>query len=519
MMLNCCFSRHLTTASALVLTFFAATLGCSGDGDESSPQTTTTTAAGGDGAGGEAGAGGNSAGGSGSGGNQTSSCPTDASWTVGLQSHSAKAFEGYTLLAPLSSKTTYLIDMCGRQVHSWLGTGNPGNAVYLLEDGDLLRTESVGKDAPFNMGGTGGRVLRIGWDGTIKWKFEYASDQHRQHHDVELLPSGNILMIAWELKTKAEALAAGRKDSLLADGELWPDTVIEVEPQGAEGGKIVWEWHSWDHVIQDHAQGTNHGKVEDNPQLADLNFGTGPGADWLHVNGIDYNADLDQIVLSIHNTGEIWIIDHSTTTSQAASHSGGNSNMGGDLLYRWGNPRAYRAGEPTDQVFFGQHDAQWIAEGLAGAGNILVFNNGMNRPAGKYSTVDELTPPLSGYNYSLAAGQAYGPSALAWTYVAPTPTDFYSSNISGAHRLPNGNTIVCSGASGTLFEVTDDGEVVWEYINPVTQGGPLTQGEPLPKNGPGASNPVFRAYRFAPDYAGLAGHDLTPGDYIEKPAG
>ena len=193
--------------------------------------------------------------------------------------------------------------------------------------------------------------------------------------------------------------------------------------------------------------------------------------------------------------------------------------MGGDLLYRWGNPRAYRAGEPTDQVFFGQHDAQWIAEGLAGAGNILVFNNGMNRPAGKYSTVDELTPPLSGYNYSLAAGQAYGPSALAWTYVAPTPTDFYSSNISGAHRLPNGNTIVCSGASGTLFEVTDDGEVVWEYINPVTQGGPLTQGEPLPKNGPGASNPVFRAYRFAPDYAGLAGHDLTPGDYIEKPAG
>ena len=120
----------------------------------------------------------------------------------------------------------------------------------------------------------------------------------------------------------------------------------------------------------------------------------GPNADWTHINAVAYNADLDQIVISVHAFSEIWIIDHSTTTEEAAGHTGGKRGKGGDLLYRWGNPRAYRAGTNVDQKLFVQHNAHWIPKGLPGEGHMLVFNNGNRRPDGAYSSVDEIVLPV-----------------------------------------------------------------------------------------------------------------------------
>ena len=82
------------------------------------------------------------------------------------------------------------------------------------------------------------------------WEFIYSSDQYNQHHDVEILPNGNFLLIAWELKTKGEAVAAGKNPNQLNGNEFWPDHIIEVEPIGSFGGNIVWEWHVWDHLIR-----------------------------------------------------------------------------------------------------------------------------------------------------------------------------------------------------------------------------------------------------------------------------
>ena len=198
--------------------------------------------------------------------------------------------------------------------------------------------------------------------------------------------------------------------------------------------------------------------------------------DWTHFNGVAFNPDLDQLMVSVHAFSELWIIDHSTTTAEAASHAGGRGGQGGDLLYRWGNPSAYRAGKKADQKLFAQHNAHWIAKGLPGEGHVLVFNNGTNRPDGSYSSVDELVLPVDSQGrYARAtAGDrevwAYEPEQAVWSYTAPTKTDFYSFFISGAQRLANGNTLICSGANGTIFEVTPEKEVVWKYVNPVKGG-------------------------------------------------
>jgi hypothetical protein len=438
--------------------------------------------------------------------------------TVGLFLNEPESFQGYTLFAPLPYTSTYLIDNEGNLVHSWDHPYRPGNSVYLLENGHLLRTGLVPDNQVFSGGGAGGIVQEIDWDGTIVWEYTYDNEMHKQHHDVEMLPDGNILMIAWEYKTKAEAILAGRNPALLIDNELWPDHIIEVEPAGQSGGDIVWEWHLWDHLIQDHdSTKGNYGIVADHPELVDINYVNGIGnADWNHMNAIDYNETLDQIIVSLREFDEIWIIDHSTTTQEASGHTGGKYGKGGDLLYRWGNPQVYRMGTGADRKLFGQHDVQWIPKDLPGGGNILLFNNGWGRTPIEFSSVDVISPPINqDGTYGRKPGEAFRPLKLSWTYQDLNPEDFFSSYISGAQRLPNGNTLICSGANGTFFEVTIDKKIVWQYINPVIDTGPVVQGDPVTKPGDVNLNSVFRAYRYAPDYAGLAGKDLTPGDPVE----
>ncbi|MCK5145402.1 aryl-sulfate sulfotransferase [bacterium] len=439
--------------------------------------------------------------------------------TVGLISRSPGIYDGYTLYAPLSSTSTYLIDNNGERINSWVSAYNPGNSAYLLEDGHLLRTAN-NRNSRFTSGGTGGRIEKFTWDGSLVWTYIYSTDSVCQHHDIELLPNGNILMIAWELKTLSQALAAGCNPALVNNKGLYPDHIIEVNPTLPSGSEIVWEWHVWDHLIQEYdSSKDNYGVVADHPELIDLNFTTLTGpprskTDWNHTNGIDYNADLDQIVISIHVFSEIWIIDHSTSTTEAASHSGGNSGRGGDLLYRWGNPAAYGAGTAVDQQLFGQHDPQWLTSDLPGSGNLLIFNNGRGRINGNFSSIDEITPPLEeDGSYTKNTGTSYGPVQPVWTYQSDPVDDFYADHISGAQRLPNGNTLICDGTHGTIFEVTQVGNTVWEYINPVTADGPLAQGDDIPTEKGG--NNLFRACRYGKDYPAFSYLNLYPLGPIE----
>jgi hypothetical protein len=406
---------------------------------------------------------------------------------------------GYILFAPMSSTTTYLIDKCGKIVHIWNSKYRPGLSVYLLPDGSLLKTCQT--TTPYFLNASINE--KVDWDGKVEFSYLISDSTESQHHDIEPLPNGNFLAIYYEAKNDAQALAAGRNPLFLRD-ELWPEKIVEIHPVDSDKFDIVWEWHTWDHLVQRYdSSKKNYGLPKDHPELINLNYIRNKNPEMYHFNSVKYNADLDQILISSHIFNEIWVIDHSTTTAESASHSGGKSGKGGDLLYRWGNPEAYNRGTAANQKLFGQHDAYWIPKGLPHAGSIMVFNNGLGRPGDyPYSSVDIITPPVNSkgeYNQTLP----YLPAKQNWIYSDILPQNFIATNISGAQQLKNGNILICNGPACTFFEIDSLGNKVWEYIDPINNGVPIDQGTPLPLN-----NLVFKCIFYPFNYQGFKGRTL-----------
>lgn len=403
---------------------------------------------------------------------------------VGAAAGAARAasYGGYTLYGPNNSNKVYLLNSAGAAVRTWTCSRSGGYSAYMLEDGSILRTGLA--NSTVNGGGAMGAVQKYSPTGTLLWDWTYATSTYRSHHDIEPLPNGNVLLIAWEVKTAAQAVAAGLDVSTI----IWPDHLIEVQPTGATTGTIVWQWHAWDHLIQDYdATKANYGVVGAHPELLDINMGSVGGGigggDWMHINSVSYNPELDQIAISSHTLNEVYVIDHSTTTAEAASHSGGRCGKGGDILYRWGCPANYRAA--GTQVFQVVHCAYWIPEGLPGAGHLMAYNN---RELTGTSMVVELELPSDGAgNYALTAGAAYGPAAPYWSYTASW---FFSNHLGGNQRLANGNTLICESTSGHIFEVDAAGVVQWE----VTPGGEIA-----------------RALRYGVDFPGLMAYSGLSG--------
>ena len=432
--------------------------------------------------------------------------------TVGLIQNDPGNMEGYVLFTPNSSDTTYLIDKCGYRIHDWASTHPPALSVYLMNDGSILRT-ARSTPSSFSAGGQGGIIERIDWNGSITWSFKLANSVECMHHDIYPMSNGNILAIVWDSKTPAEAKAAGR-DTTHIGTTLWSEKIIELQPLGTDSAIIVWQWKLWDHLVQSYdATKPNFGVVSDHPELINLNYFTGSATstDWHHINAIDYDESLDQIILSGHNFCEFYIIDHSTSTAEAATHSGGTYGKGGDLLYRWGNPQTYGRGTATDKKLFGQHNVHLIPPGFEDAGSILLFNNGLSRTGGNYSSVELISLPKDTTGaFAVPALGSFLPDSSYWKYTDPIPTNFFSSNISGAQRLQNGNTLICTGEKGTFFEIDSLKNTIWKYISPTSQGGAiLTQGTtPI-------ANPVFRCTEYPLNHPAFNGRTLLPGAPIE----
>jgi hypothetical protein len=352
--------------------------------------------------------------------------------------------DSYTLAVENGGTASYLLDKAGNRIKEWEFDTNLGNDLELLPGGKLLGIFKS-EDPVFSFGGYGGIVRIINNDGSVDWEFEYANENHIAHHDVELLPNGNVLVIVWEKIDALEAQANG----VNTVGPIYPEILIEVNPQTDQ---IVWEWKSFDHLVQDaNATALNFGSVSANPQLIDINYDVVDNGDIMHANGIDYDSENDIIYLSVNYYSEIWVIDHSTTTAEAATHVGGNYNKGGDLLYRFGNPSAYKNTEGT-RLFYNNHFPNLLENGEPGDGNILVYNNGTNN---NQSIVYELDIPT---NFNLIPNANNEPSII-WSFTDPA---LFHGRISGAVRLKNGNTLITEGDYG-FWEVTNSGEVAWKY--------------------------------------------------------
>ncbi len=437
---------------------------------------------------------------------QTPLCAQNQIRTLGLLHNDGQVPPGFVLLAPLYSQRVHLLSTCGNVVHSWTTDARPQHHTELLPNGDLIRVIEHPADVNANTGG--GAIERRDWDGNVVWKYVYPDANVTFHHGFTMLPNGNILVIAHERISRDEFLANGG-DPQRAIDFLIPDMILEIKQTGPTSGDVVWKWRTWDHTIQ-HLTPTlpNYGAPSQYPHRVNVNYPTtGAGsaeADWTHFNTVAYNAELDQIVISVLHFNEMWVVDHSTTTEEARGSRGGRYGKGGDLLFRFGNPEAYMRGTTSDRIFFGQHDCHWVPNELPHGRSIVTFNNGRMRPNGDFSSIDKVIPSMDENGlYVINADDPFKVELMDRIYVADPPSDFFSPFVSGVQILSDGGMFICEGMNGRLFEVDATGKVRWEYINPVNGPTPLSQGE-KPHN-----NIVFQAVKYAPDFPAFVGRKLS----------
>lgn len=389
--------------------------------------------------------------------------------------------EGYTLFKSANHDKVILINNCGEVLNEWVFTGANTNNAYLLENGNLLVSNGLGAQIK-------------DWDDNLVWGIQYqATFGWRIHHDIEPLPNGNFLVLVRDSYTAAEMFDMGMNTSYSEDTFVI-ERIIEVEPVGSDSANIVWEWKMVDHIIQDFDNTKpNFGVVADNPQLYNINYDNGNGSNPIHANALDYNPVLDQIAVSCRHLSEVFVIDHSTTTAEAAGHTGGTYGKGGDYLWRWGNPEVYDQGTAVDRTLGRQHDIKWITDG-PNAGKMSVFCNdgyGSNLTASSVHIIDQ--NDTNGV-YTLSNGK-FLPNDYVWSWDGTIMTEvMHAGARSGFQVLPNGNGLINESDNGRITEITSTGEIAWVYIIPVASGTIFEQFSTPSGNG------SFRAHRYPVDY-------------------
>lgn len=351
--------------------------------------------------------------------------------------------DNYILANDAGANRVYLMNKKAEIVYEWNFQGkNLGNDAFLLPNGKLL-TMIESEDPKINFGGQAGIVQMVNKNGSADWSFQYSTENHISHHDAELLPNGNVLFQSWERKTLDEAKEAGSNMQI----DVFPEAIIEVNPLNDE---IVWEWHAWDHLIQNHNDTkANFGVIADHPHLINLNYVADEKGDIMHANGLTYDSKNDLIYLSVNFFSEVWVIDHSTSSQEAASNTGGTYNKGGDLIYRFGNPEAY--GNDVGTRLFDHNHYPNLLSG-ADKGNILIFSNGFTE---EQSTAYELELP----NPLRLEPNMDNEPVVKWSFTHET---LFSPKVSGVEKLSNGNRLITEGDAG-FWEVTEKGKVVWRF--------------------------------------------------------
>lgn len=374
---------------------------------------------------------------------------------------SRRAFPGVTLLTPLQDTGVWMIDMYGEVVKHWETGYSPGMYGELLPNGHLLYHGKL-QDGPLaDLEGAGGALLEFDGDGHKVWEYQ---DLYL-HHGFYRMENGNTLVIRWvevpkhiasrirtgapEVKEISDEIAAKVKNAgsgTERNNVTWGDAIQEVTCRG----DVVWEWIGHEHL---------------DPEI-DRRCVFCRHSEWTHANSISELPD-GNILVSFSGTHTIAVIDKRT----------------GDIRWRWGGCGMH-VGHP--------HSATMLDDG-----DVLFFDNGLHYPAG-WSKVVEIDPKLSGFGEEV------------WIYPrSPMTEQFTSSTMSNCQRLPNGNTFICEGEWGRLFEVTPAGELCWEWVNNL----------PFSDSTPKDIKPlmVTAAFRYGIDYPGLRRSSLVPYERQKMP--
>jgi uncharacterized protein (UPF0248 family) len=367
---------------------------------------------------------------------------------VGLRACEPKrAFAGFTLFAPhfVESRTVYLIDLQGEVVHTWNMPYPPGLSGYLTERGTLFFNGRTSEQSflsrfPFK----GGVVLEADWNGKVLWEVRHP-DHH--HHGI-LLRNGNVLLHCMgEVPEEiARRVKGGMAEGNMQSGQYASRPVSEADKMYSDylaevtpAGHTVWEWRTWEHL---------------DPVADGIAEVQAPRTLWAQGNSVEELPDGD-ILASYRPTSTVIRISGKT----------------GKIVWKLGPP-----------TVAGQH-----APTLLENGNVLIFDNGPHR-------LDDSVP------YSRAIEVDPATNAIVWKYQDKPAWNFFSPRMGCAQRLPNGNTLITESSFGRFFEVTKEGEIVWEYINPFF-GKPFFGGPPGSE-----SNQVFRAVRYSADEIARARH-------------
>lgn len=418
--------------------------------------------------------------------------------TVGLLKYEDGVDEGLKLFTSVNDRYTYLINSCGEVINEWISeAANTKLVSYLMDNGNLISAIVV-NDGSFIGPGKTGRLEIVNWDNELLWSTDFTGDgPYGMHHDIEVMPKGNILLTLWDRVSKDEAIALGR-DSLLISGELWPETIMEIAPVYPDTFTIEWQWNLRDHIVQDiDSTLPNYGVISDNPHLVDINYLTDFEDDWIHANAISYNPARDEIMLSSRGFDEIWVIDHSTTTEEASGHIGGQSGRGGDLLFRFGNPVSH--GVDAIQLLDGQHDIRLIdqTDSLA---TFTVFNNNDTDP-NRYSELVIFKALLDSVGqYQLSASGDFIVSDSIFRF--DDDGTFDSRFMSSFELLPNGHYLVCSAIKGLYLEYDSDFNEIWRYASPINLFGIASQGD-------STNGTTFKLIRYSSDDPIFDGLDLS----------
>ena len=345
-------------------------------------------------------------------------------WTVGLIYCDDRANEDYTLFAPMSSASTYLIDAHGREIHSWTSSSGlrPGLSAYMLEDGDLLRTANIGTDGggAFSGGGIAGKIERLSWDGQMEWEWYYVGDSRRSHHDIEPLPNGNFLLMSSENRVIDDWPANYELDGQTEQANVIGDVIIEM----TRAGDVIREWKLHD-ILDPYRLGYNSRRED---YWANHYDGVIDGIvfDWTHGNAIIYEEEDNSFVMSVPYQDAIIKVSMET----------------GELVWILGNHDNWN--EPwSDKLLMPVGDVGWSYKHHAIShtehGTYLLFDNGVARsspPDARMSLED---------SYSRAVEYAVNEETMeveqVWVY-GPDDEHFYGRYLGDIDWHPDSDTIL-----------------------------------------------------------------------------